>query len=85
LLAALGLLDVLGGLLYILKLKFYPIFILIFLKGIWSLVVSAPSKNPFYISLSLLDIIFSLLSLLAINGLEILAFLMVAKGLISFL
>jgi hypothetical protein len=79
----LGLLDILGGIFYFLNLKFLPLFFAIFLKGVWSFVSAIETKDIFFILLSILDLSFSLLAILSIRGIEILAFLLIAKGLIS--
>jgi hypothetical protein len=78
----LGLLDIFAGIIYYFNFYLIPIFLAIFIKGIWSLFSSIQSKDFLLLLLSSLDIVFSILAVLSIR-IEILAFLMVAKGLIS--
>jgi len=75
--------DILGGIFYYFNLYFLPIFLAILIKGIWSLFSSAFSKDFLLFLMAILDLSFSIFAILSIRGVEVLSFLMVAKGLIS--
>jgi len=84
LLFLLGILDITAGVSYLINFYILPLYFLTLLKGIWSLVTSIPCKDLLIISLSLIDIIFSLLAIFTIK-IEFFGVLMLAKGIISLL
>jgi len=75
--------DILSGIFYYFNLYFLPIFLAILIKGIWSLFSSIFSKDFLLFLMAILDLSFSTFAILSIRGVEVLSFLMVAKGLIS--
>jgi len=86
LLFLLGLLDIFTGIFYIFNINFFPIFIFVFLKGVWSFYLSTKSKDLLLLFLSLIDIFVSFFAMLSIK-IEIVsnffAFLIILKGLVS--
>jgi len=79
----LGILDIVAGTFYYFKIYFFPIFLTLLLKGIWSLVLAFTSKDFLLTLMAILDITLSLFAILSISGAEILSFLIILKGIIS--
>jgi len=84
LLFLLGILDITAGFSYLINFYIFPLYFLTLIKGIWSLTTSVPYKDLLIISLSLVDIIFSLLAIFTIK-IDLFGVLMLAKGIISLL
>jgi hypothetical protein len=86
LLFLLGLLDIFAGIFYIFNINFLPIFIFVFLKGIWSFYLSIKSKDFLLLFLSFIDIFVSFFAMFSVK-IEIVsnffALLIILKGLIS--
>ena len=85
LLLLLGILDIVGGILYYFKVYFFPVFIAILAKGIWSFVSSITSSDFLLILMSIVDILLSIFAILSISGAEILSFIIILKGIVSLL
>jgi len=78
----LGTLDIVAGISYILNLPLFPLYILILVKGVWSLSTSIQYKDLLTLVLSTMDTIFSLLAIFSVK-IDFFAILMIIKGVIS--
>jgi len=84
----LGLLDIIAGILYFSNIHFLLIYILILLKGIYSLNSALKFNDYFTLFLSFIDISFSILAIFMIKIpflSEFLSFLIILKGFFSLL
>jgi len=79
----LGVLDISAGALYYFKIYFFPIFLAVFLKGVWSIILAFTSRDFLLALMAILDITLSLFAILSIDGAEVLSFLIIFKGIIS--
>jgi len=85
LLFALSMIDIVASISIFLKISFYSIYFLLFIKGVWSLITGFLTKDFLIIPLSLIDIFTSLVGIFSIYQLKIIAILCAIKGIYSLL